>query len=606
MKTKIASVAILCCLLSTSLFAQKAANQDLVRVDATVESIILEPLSQQDTYFLTIQGQDVLKTVEFDGKDLPFIDLYANDGWLPDGAYSWSLSAKPIIDDETKAAMQWARETGDYSVLNELRKNGYAPMPVASQSGSFAVVNGQFVVNQDAEPAYVASALKNGDDGRPDGVEPGRVDPNNDGSGTVDEGSNDFDDDSRGQFFATDLSVDGSACVGTDCTSSESFGFDTLRLKENNLRIKFDDTSSSGSFPNNDWQITANDSGNGGANKFSIDDITGSKTPFTIEAGAPNNALYVDSNNGHVGIGKKDPVVKLHVVDGDSPTMRLEQDGSSGFTAQTWDLAGNETNFFVRDVTSGSKLPFKIKPGGDDNTLVLDSDNNVGFGILNPTVRLHAAGTDGATSILVDENSGTTADRTMLELENNGGSVIRMEDSSDSSFWLTANTNGAFRIIGSDGARFTLTDAGRLTIGTTASSTSNFDLDASNGNVIIQGGLTEMSDRNSKEDIVPVDNQAILNKVTELEIAEWSYIDTPGVRHMGPMAQDFRAAFGLGFSETGMATRDLSAVAVASIKALNEQLQDKNTEIEELATQNQELQKRLERIEAALKLNEQK
>ncbi len=146
----------------------------------------------------------------------------------------------------------------------------------------------------------------------------------------------------KDQVFLDDLIVDGSACVGQDCANGESFGFDTLRLKENNLRIKFDDTSSSSSFPNNDWQLTANDSANGGANKFSIDDITHGKTPFTVGANAPSNALYLEGSTGDVGLGTATPVVELHVVDGDSPTLRLEQDGSSGFTPQTWDVAGNE------------------------------------------------------------------------------------------------------------------------------------------------------------------------------------------------------------------------------------------------------------------------
>ena len=65
------------------------------------------------------------------------------------------------------------------------------------------------------------------------------------------------------QVILDDLIVDGSACIGFDCVNGESFGFDTLRLKENNLRIKFQDTSSSASFPSRDWQITANDSANG-------------------------------------------------------------------------------------------------------------------------------------------------------------------------------------------------------------------------------------------------------------------------------------------------------------------------------------------------------
>ena len=51
------------------------------------------------------------------------------------------------------------------------------------------------------------------------------------------------------QVILDDLIVDGSACIGFDCVNGESFGFDTLRLKENNLRIKFQDTSSSASFP---------------------------------------------------------------------------------------------------------------------------------------------------------------------------------------------------------------------------------------------------------------------------------------------------------------------------------------------------------------------
>ena len=66
---------------------------------------------------------------------------------------------------------------------------------------------------------------------------------------------------------------------------------------------------------------------------------------------------------GRIGFGTATPVLDLHVVSGNTPALRLEQDGSSGFTAQTWDVAGNEAVFFIRDVTSGSRLPFKIQPG---------------------------------------------------------------------------------------------------------------------------------------------------------------------------------------------------------------------------------------------------
>ena len=194
------------------------------------------------------------------------------------------------------------------------------------------------------------------------------------------------------QVILDDLIVDGSICVGFDCVNGESFGFDTLRLKENNLRIKFQDTSTSASFPSRDWQITINDTSNGGANKFSIDDIDGGRTPFTIEAGAPSHSLFVD-DGGRVGFGTNTPVADLHVKSGNTPTLRLEQDGSSGFAPQTWDVAGNEANFFIRDATNGSTLPFRIFPGAPSNALNIEaSTGDVGIGTTSPSGKLHTSG----------------------------------------------------------------------------------------------------------------------------------------------------------------------------------------------------------------------
>ena len=196
------------------------------------------------------------------------------------------------------------------------------------------------------------------------------------------------------QAMADDVHVNsvditgGSLCVGVDCVNPESFGADTIRLKENNLRIHFDDTSNSGSFPANDWRIVINDSANGGASYFAIEDSTASRTPFKILAGAPNNSIYVNAS-GNVGFGTATPAVDLHAVSGNTPTLRLEQDGSSGFTAQTWDVASNETNFFVRDVTNGSKLPFKIIPNAPNNSLYINASGNIGMGTASPSGSLH-------------------------------------------------------------------------------------------------------------------------------------------------------------------------------------------------------------------------
>ena len=210
------------------------------------------------------------------------------------------------------------------------------------------------------------------------------------------------------QVILDDLIVDGSTCVGMDCVNGESFGFDTIRLKENNLRIRFVDTSATSSFPSRDWQLTANDSANGGANKFSIDDIDGGRTPFTIEAGAPTHSLYVD-DGGRLGLGTSIPVVDIHTKTGNTPTLRLEQDGSSGFTPQTWDVAGNEANFFVRDATNGSTLPFRIFPGAPSSALTIEATTgDIGMGTTSPdhsldiedngpAIRLTHTGTNAGT-----------------------------------------------------------------------------------------------------------------------------------------------------------------------------------------------------------------
>ncbi|MDH7447523.1 hypothetical protein [Aquimarina sp. 2201CG14-23] len=223
---------------------------------------------------------------------------------------------------------------------------------------------------------------------------------------------NDQDVQTKDQVFADDLIVQGSMQVGTDATNGYNFGFDTFVMAENNLRMYFDDTSNSASFAQNDWRFTFNETTNGGANYFSVDDATANTVPFRIDAGAGNNAMRIEAG-GNVGIGTADPAVKFQITDGNSPVLRLEQDGSDGFTAQSWDLAGNEANFFIRDVTNGSKLPFRIQPNTPENTLSLRSNGAIGVGTNGPNgnASIHLASTTKGLLI----NRMTTAQRTTFE-----------------------------------------------------------------------------------------------------------------------------------------------------------------------------------------------
>ncbi|MCD4743276.1 MAG: hypothetical protein K8R67_12455 [Desulfobacteraceae bacterium] len=254
-----------------------------------------------------------------------------------------------------------------------------------------------------------------------------------------------------------DLIVTGSECLGFDCVNGESFGYDTLVLKENNLRIYFNDTSASASFPTNDWRIQINDSANGGKSYFGIQDASAGRQVFTIEAGAPANALYVE-DYGRVGLGTSIPYVELHIADGDTPTVRLDQDGSSGWSPQSWDVAGNESNFFIRDVTNGSKLPFRIQPSTPSSTLCLKADGKVGIGTWSPDAPLHveAALTGPVDTMLVQNTTGPAR----LVLQND---TITPSTTGDPR-WII-NSNGTLRISsGTSSPEFILNSEGDLTV----------------------------------------------------------------------------------------------------------------------------------------------
>ncbi len=399
-----------------------------------------------------------------------------------------------------------------------------------------------------------------------------------------------------------DLIVDGSACVGSDCANGESFGFDTLRLKENNLRIKFVDTSGSGSFPSNDWQLTANDSSNGGANKFSIDDVDGGKTPFTIEAGSPNHSLYVDSN-GRVGVGTASPVVPLHTVDGNTPALRLEQDSSNGWSPQIWDVAGNEVNFFVRDITHSSKLPFRIQPGSAESSLYIRSngvsfgtDVGIGTGSTAPAASLEIQGNDGA-DLLIKDTSGTLAARTLLKLENKGANVISATNTSTNGTWTTSYDDDVAFSHSSSNMQFSVGSSGTIWL-KNADGDTIFYLD-SEGNLTTAGTVSGASDRNVKENFEPVSSQEILEKVASIPVKKWNYIGND-VTHIGPMAQDVWAQFQVGQGDTTISMVDADGIAMASIQALYQNQTAREAQLKELQQENDELAGRVERLEALL------
>lgn len=81
----------------------------------------------------------------------------------------------------------------------------------------------------------------------------------------------------------------------------------------------------------------------------------------------------------------------------------------------------------------------------------------------------------------------------------------------------------------------------------------------------------------------PVDGYGVLAKVTQLPISTWRYHwEAPDVRHLGPMAQDWKAAFGLGQDDTSIPFVDANGVAMVSIQALHRLLTDLQAQVDQL------------------------
>jgi hypothetical protein len=549
-------------LLAILLVAPPAASQEgptrLANVSVSASGAEWIPLESESGSVLTVQSPagEVERISAAPGGSVRFSSFAADGSRRPDGVYVWEF--RPV----RKAAKAGTAGPED-GVGRTQRTVPVAGDKLDAQSGAFSILGGLFVAEGAEEAGSEGAAVK----ATAPGTEAYKARA---GEGVLD------------QVFADDLIVQGSACVGLDCVNNENFGFDTIRLKENNLRIKFEDTSA-GTFPSTDWQLTANDSASGGANKFSIEDITGAKNPFTITAGAATNSMFV-SSTGRVGLRTATPVLDLHVNTSNSPGIRLEQNSSGGFTSQTWDIAGNEANFFIRDVTSGSRLPFRIRPGAPTSSIDISASGDVGVGTASPSAPLHVL-------------RSSASDVTVLRVENALGRARMDFGAANGELWFFQNDSAP------DQERFNISLNGSGGVEVQISQrldgdglpTMKVDGSVQATNVIFS------SSREVKTAIAPLDASSVLESVASLPIAEWRYkTESDSSRHVGPMAEDFAGAFGLGGDGKTISMVDANGIALASIQALYTKLREKDGDIDELRKANEELMARLAAIERSL------
>jgi hypothetical protein len=198
--------------------------------------------------------------------------------------------------------------------------------------------------------------------------------------------------------------------------------------------------------------------------------------------------------------------------------------------------------------------------------------SDVGVGTGSPSAKLHVKG----------EGVGDIAPF-------NSERILKLESSLAPEQVFVNTTSGAiwyFAMVSNDDFKISFDGTGKVE--------ARFKPD---GTLRIAGSLIENSDRNSKTNVEKINSRDVLERVAALPISTWEYKSSSGVKHLGPMAQDFHAAFGLGESPTGISTIDTGGVALAAIQGLHAQLEDKTAQLNQVKAENAALQARLEKHE---------
>ncbi|MFT5143105.1 MAG: hypothetical protein ACI80V_003089 [Rhodothermales bacterium] len=243
-----------------------------------------------------------------------------------------------------------------------------------------------------------------------------------------------------------------------------------------------------------------------------------------------------------------------------SPTGLLAQTQEIGPDGRPIGMSGARS---ARIVTQDRPVSIEALTGDD-----ADVPGSYGKPEIRASLTSRSFLADGITAVGI----GTGAPANSLQISDNG--------------WVglgTETPQGRLHVVGSLG------DAG----------TRDLLLLDETGNLEIGGVLSEASSIHLKDRIRPVDGDDVLERLLSLPVQTWNYTtDLASTRHMGVMAQDFHAAFGLGSSEEAIAVLDVSGVTMAGLQALAAQVEAQSAVIEELRMQNTSLLRRLKALES--------
>ena len=269
------------------------------------------------------------------------------------------------------------------------------------------------------------------------------------------------------------------------------------------------------------------------------------------------------SSSGRVGIGTDNPQAALD-VNGAVTAGALQV--TNGVTAASLQVSGGVTAASLQ--VSGGVTAASLQLSGSATASSLDVANGVtasslqvNGAVVAPTFRASGGAAYGTNAMALGHQCGADVNGVAM-----GYHCYAANGSFAAGRQATAIHEGSF--VWNDDSDDSFGSWGANTVTMHASGGYLFCSGHGTGAFLLagSGSWTSASDRNAKENITPVDAQAVLDKVAALPLSTWNYrSQAPSIRHMGPMAQDFMAAFTVGETNTGISTVDADGVALAAI-----------------------------------------
>lgn len=304
-----------------------------------------------------------------------------------------------------------------------------------------------------------------------------------------------------------------------------------------------------------------------------------------VRDNSANAVRMLFDTNGRVGIGVSTPQARLH-VNGDFRATGIR---TSGLPESPNVIGGSSLNFIgdVRGATiggGGSLTPLLLNSiDGDFGTVaggganrVVGQGGAIGGGVGNQV--------DGASGT-IGGGSGNRAAGMSTTVPGGSNNAADGDYSFAAGRRANALHSGAF--VWGDAVDAGVSSAAENQFTARATGGVRFFTNAalSTGVQVAAGGgsWSSVSDRNVKRNIRPIDGREVLDRLAQVPITTWNYqTQDPTIRHIGPMAQDFHAAFGVGEDARHIANIDADGVALAAIQGLHQIVKEQEQELDSL------------------------